>query len=66
LTTHFISNVKAKTGTGGIYTEPGKVGAATNISEESKVEDFSGFDLKERVSELARMILDANGMSLTE
>jgi predicted ATP-dependent endonuclease of OLD family len=45
-----------------IYTEADKVGVAAIICEEDRAVDFSVLDLKERVTELSRMIVDANGL----
>jgi predicted ATP-dependent endonuclease of OLD family len=58
----YFERKKTKFGTGEIYTEADKVGVATIICGEGKTVDFGVLDLKERVAELAQMILDANGM----
>jgi len=45
-----------------IYTEADKVGVAAIICEEDRAVDFNVLDLKERVTELSQMIVDANGL----
>jgi predicted ATP-dependent endonuclease of OLD family len=62
----YFERKNPKAGAEKIYTNADKVGAATIICGEGKAVDFSVLDLKERVTELAQMIWDANGTERRE
>lgn len=58
----YFKRKRAKVGVDPVYKAGDKVGAATRICREGDAVNFDIFDLKERVTELAQMVVNANGM----
>lgn len=58
----YFERKKANAGTDRVYKDGDKVGVANIICAAGNNVDFSILDLKEKIIELAQMILDANGM----
>lgn len=59
----YFERKNAKAGSDNVYKDADKVGVATRICGDGSDVDFDVLDLKERVSELAQMIMKANGLS---
>jgi hypothetical protein len=58
----YFARKGAKAGADNVFKASDKVGAATKYCSECAGVDLDVLDLKERVTELAQMIVDANGM----
>lgn len=59
----YFERKKTKANVESVYKDADKVGVASIICQEGKPTDLGVLDLKERITELAQMIRDANGMA---